>query len=63
MNNTAKWVIGSAALTALATAGVVMNKDKIAKMGQTRIGYLENAKDDIANGMKDAAKDIKNALK
>ncbi|MBE6039186.1 MAG: hypothetical protein E7218_08355 [Anaerofustis stercorihominis] len=63
MNDTAKWILGSAAVTAVATASLLMNKDRITKMGQEKLDHITDAKDDIARGMKDAAKDLKGMMR
>lgn len=65
MNNTSKIILGSVtvAATALATTGIIMNKDKISKMAHEKITALENAKDDITGGMKDAAREMKGMMR
>ncbi len=65
MNNTSKIILGSVtvAATALATTGILMNKDKISKMANEKINAIENAKDDITGGMKAAAKEIKGVMR
>jgi len=65
MKNTSKVILGSmtVAATALATTGLLMNKDKIAKMAQDKMNAIEDAKDDVVGGMKEAAKDLKGMMK
>lgn len=65
MNNTSKIILGSVtvAATALATTGIIMNKDKLTNMAREKLNAMENAKDDIAGGMKAAAKEMKGVMR
>ncbi len=65
MNNTSKIILGSVtvAATALATTGILMNKDKITKMTKEKMDAIENAKDDITGGMKAAAREMKGVMR